>query len=303
MVLNGFKGKELEDEVMKGLKTRLDALAPGGSIRFQGTKMGKGAAEPEIREAAKTAISRGFSMTKPTAGQVDIKKIAEEAEFGAFWGMLSTATNEQILELGKVMADEAGMDGKIAASFDFAPIRKVLRKMTAFKDVGEKPLTALLSAMDKNEAIVDFLTGDKFIGTGLQGKEGGPRLVEIIEAFREFKDSGKGLASQIDVSANEAKEALENFTRVKSGITRLTETLLSMAKSLDGIKKVRKAFSGERVDLLGKAGQGLSIGGFAQAQSRAQFGDDRAKLTATTAAANATKIMTALRSRESGNWR
>ena len=65
------------------------------------------------------------------------------------------------------------------------------------------------------------------------------------------------------------RKAKEKFTRIKSGITRLTESLGAMAKSLDGIKKGRKAFSGERVDLLGKAGEGLSIGGFAQAQSRA----------------------------------
>ena len=214
-----------------------------------------------------------FSYSLDEVGLGNIRK-----DYGAFFGVLQTYGDKQLKLLDEMLAEESGED----AFFDASRIAdKLIEFQGAFKQADQANLENLFQDLMK-------ATGGRFFRKDEENQDF-QGFLELMEAVSKAAQKSAKVTVGIN---NKAKEAQENFTRIKSGITRLTETLGAMAKSLDGIKKVRKAFSGERVDLLGKAGQGLSIGGFAQAQSRAQFGDDRAKLTATTAAANATKIMT-----------
>ena len=203
-----------------------------------------------------------------------------QKDYGDFFRMLKLLSKDQMDELTKALNKEAG---QFEFDFNSSKIADLLVKSgIGFKEKDLENLGAIFQNLDDASDSRLFAI-DRYEGT--QDLKG---FKDLVERVLNFSSEASKATEGINKAAEEAQVS---FTRIKSGITRLTETLGAMAKSLDNIKKVRKAFSGERIDLLGKAGAGLSIGGFAQAQSRAQFGDDRAKLTATTAAANATKIM------------
>lgn len=248
----------------------------GGEFRGTGIAAGTGA-------PGGATTAREFSYSLDEIAKRNIKK-----EFGGFFLLLDNLNKDQMKELNDTLAEESKgfslTGGEVA--FDASSIAD---KLIEFRQGFEEKDQANLASLFQN---LFNATDGRFFREDLddQSFKGFAELVKLINAFSE--KSKKTLAN----INTEAKKAQESFIDIKSSITRLSETLGAMAKSIDNISKVRKEFTAQRIDLLGSAGAGLSIGAFAQGQSTAGFADQRSKLTATTAQGNATKIMDAIKS-------
>jgi len=242
---------------------------------------------------------RTEAFNKETGKSID--KIRQEFmnKFGDMFRMMNVddAFLKQMEEAAAVIDPTGGFAG--IGTYDMASYQEDARanliklfreRSEIFTDITDDEMNAMLSG-----DIIDMIRG-KSMRTGKRGSGETKQIFGSISTWFSSLTKGAGeIAPDVVEAGKKAKEAAQNFTRIKNGIQRMVETLNNIANGLDNIEKVRKAFVSERMDLLGGANLGLGIGGFQQAQSDASFQTQRRQLTTTTAAKNATRIAQTIR--------
>ncbi len=277
-VSTGFKDLEHKE-------FRQGKLKRGGQ---RGPKIGVGQVferEQFVRTANEETEASFLSMQKEFVKKFGdmFKILAPDAAF--FKEMEKAANLGDALGLSDVAS---GQDNARAAL-----IKLFRERSSIFTDISDDEMNAMFGG-----DILEIIKG-KFKSSG-GGRAGGTRrttqiMLKLSEWWDKFNTTTGGLPPVVVAMTSAANEAAENFTRIKSGLQRMVESLTQMVNALDNVEKVRKAFVGERVGLLKGAGMGLGVGGFERAQSDAAFKAQRQRLTTQTAAGNAVKIATAIR--------
>jgi TP901 family phage tail tape measure protein len=297
-------------------RRQLDA-GPGGLMRTAKTVLNAVISDPNVAGRARS-FGGGFEgagrymteealMGTRTTGRGSQKRTGEIAlhgakkyvlddtalsnlqkDFGKFFEIVNTATEDQMNELTKALNEEAG---QMELDFGAGRIADMLINFgIGFKKEDYDNLYAIFQNLDDATDSRLFAI-DRFEGT--QDLKGFSDLVGRVLAF------GKTAKDEVSKIDEKAEKAQESFIAVQASITRLTENLGAMVRSINNISKIRKAFTAERIDLLGGAGRGLSIGGFAQGEAAAGFQNQRTKLTATTAQANSLRLANQIKAGQS----
>ena len=304
------------DEMVKKLEAyelRRESGAIGGRIatnikRLQEEGGGIGREKDANRILTKSIRSAADQADGSAALSFDLDKTALtnlKAQYGDFFKLMGNLNEAQMKELNDQLAEEAGsifsaMVGEGRGDFGFSATN-IANTLVGFRaGFDDKDAENLGNFFQRLYEI----TNGRFFKDEIQvnnqfTKQSFVGFAEVVKLVNDFQQTTKSLGDSSSSLSKEINFAQESFISAKSNITRLAEALGSMVKSLDNIAKVRKAFTAERIDLLGSAGRGLSIGRFAEGQSMLGFKDQRTKLTATTAQANATRLMDTIKAGQS----
>ena len=304
------------DEMVKKLEAyelRRESGAIGGRIatnikRLQEEGGGIGMEKDANRILTRSITSAADQAAGSPALSFDLDKTALtnlKTQYGDFFKLMGNLNAAQMKELGDQLAEEGGSIGMAMFGegsgdffFDASAIADTLVGFRAGFD--DKDAENLGNFFQRLYEITDgrFFKDEIQVNNQLT-KQSFSGFAEVVKLVNDFQKTTKSLGDSSSSLGKQIDFAQESFINAKSNITRLAEALGSMVKSLDNIAKVRKAFTAERIDLLGGAGRGLSIGRFAEGQSMLGFKDQRTKLTATTAQANATRIMDVIKAGQS----
>ncbi|MAR66803.1 MAG: phage tail tape measure protein [Crocinitomicaceae bacterium] len=217
-------------------------------------------------------------------GGIVAGKFASSKQFQPFLEMLATGTDAQLRAVGEALQAET----KAYTFFNADIVEKAFREIPAFRDLGTKAMTSLISAFDEDEELAKAFAG----GFGENQVTG---LIKIVEAYKKIQGANDGLARQVDDASTKAQEALESFVRTKSSITRMAEIMGQLAQSIENINKVSKAFESQRIDIMRSSGLGLSVGAFAGGQASDTFQRGMQSLDIKTFRDNAERIAQTLR--------
>jgi TP901 family phage tail tape measure protein len=296
------------DEMVKKLEAyelRRESGAIGGRVatnikRLQEEGGGIGTEKDANRILTRSIGPDGIRFDLDKTALSNLKK-----QYGDFFKLMGNLNEAQMKELSDLLAEEGGSgimalfgEGRGDFAFDASAIADKLVGFRAGFD--EKDAENLGNFFQRLQEVTDgrFFADEIQVNNQLT-KQSFVGFAEVVKLVNDFQQTTKSLGDSSSALGKEIDFAQESFINAKSNITRLTESLGSMVKSLDNIAKVRKAFTTERIDLLSGAGRGLSIGSLAQGQASAGFADQRAKLIATTAQANSTRIMDAIKAGQS----
>ena len=252
--------------------------------------IGTGQKSMRFKEGYRTEV-----FNKETGKTMDKTRQEFMNKFGDMFRMMNVddAFLKQMEEAASA-TDILGLGGSDAASMQDTArenLIKLFRERSGiFTDITDDEMNAMFSG-----DIIDMIRGKTMRSGGRTSNERKEIFGSISTWFSSLTEGAGEIAPDVVEAGKKAKEAAQNFTRIKNGIQRMVETLNNIANGLDNIEKVRKAFVSERMDLLGGANLGLRIGGFQQAQSDASFQTQRRQLTTTTAAKNATRIAQTIR--------